>query len=173
MKITEYQTIIGKTAQYPETVHGFGLSYAGWGLIGENDEYLHELDIIQWGPKDTSPDAFIKEAGDLCWYITLMSTILHLNITDIFEGECTKDEYIPLDKMAEPIKKHYRDSKPIDTNLFTEILKGLVCKMREDIDFINASSTHNISMENILKVNYEKLLKRRENNTIKGDGSNR
>ena len=45
--------------------------------------------------------------------------------------------------------------------------------MKDDIEFINSLSNHNISISEILSTNYAKLLKRRENNTIKGDGSNR
>ena len=169
MEILEYQTIIEKTAIYPKKVDGFGIAYAYLGIIGENSEYMVELEKMQWGESDR--EAFVKEAGDVMWYITLMSTELKLNLSSIYNDTCKEDT--SLDSLAEPIKKHYRDNKPIDSDLFTNALRTIVCKMKDDIEFINSLSNHNISMSEILSTNYAKLLKRRENNTIKGDGSNR
>lgn len=177
MNIQEYSSIIEKTAVYPEKVDGFGICYAYLGIIGENSEYLEELNKFM--NNGNNKEALIKEAGDVCWYVTLMAQKLHLNLNKIFTyNQEVVDNIVnggdseDLDSIAENLKKHYRDNKPINTEKVERVLIWLMSRMLGDFKFIS-EEIEEIKIEEVLKVNYDKLIRRKENNTIKGDGSNR
>lgn len=171
MKIQDYQQIIKLTAKYPNSVDGFGIAYCYLGLLGEYAELLEEIN------KTTStPESVIKEAGDVFWYITAQSNILNLNINKIFTKNLDiLEEYnmIKVLSFCENIKKHYRDSKIIDLDLITNILTYMVSTVLDLLDNYNISNDTNITLDLVLETNYNKLINRRNNNTLNGDGNER
>lgn len=167
MEINEYKTIVEKTAIYPNKVDNFGLAYCWLGLIGETEELYLEVD---------NPDrkTIIKEHGDVLWYTTSICNILGIDLKEVFLKVDdvlivpSQSNLIPsLNQFAEVIKKYYRDNKEIDKELMTLVLaKNLAC----------ISDEFNISDNEVkesMQMNYDKLMKRRETNTLSGSGSNR
>lgn len=163
MDLTTYQDMIAKVAVYPEEV---GFAYCTLGIVGELGEFMDAYE-------EEDKERIAKEAGDVFWYLTaITSKELGGDINDLFTFDIIEQHpgvvFIGMVKaqsrIAENIKKYYRDSKAIEiesditlmaNSLFTLlVLKGL-------------------SVENVLKKNYDKLLKRRETNTLHGDGDNR
>ena len=169
MNIKEYQELINKTAVYPKE---FGLGYCMLGLDGEFGEFLDSLN----GQDEKSK---IKECGDVWWYLVA-------TIRKEFNVDCSKifrDSIIPRDildinyikqfhntksKLSEKVKKTYRDNASIVINddLLT-IFKSLEFNLR-CIMYL-----HNLDYSEVLKTNYNKLIKRRNTNTLHGSGSDR
>lgn len=157
MKIEEYQKIIEQTAVYPTTVQNFGLAYCYLGLIGEYDEFL----------KVTNLNDAKKEFGDVVWYITAFCKEADIDLKSVFNNP---KENLSLQKIAEDIKKYYRDNKPLNKDKITNVLSTLLYNCKLAFSF-TAEPEPNI--EEILEINYTKLMKRRETNTLHGDGDNR
>jgi len=161
--IKEYKDLIKKTAVYPTEVKNFGIAYTFLGLVGECNELMLELEKFDEGSKDL----IIKEAGDVCWYVMAMINELELDAEQIFNmPESLQTEVEPI-TLAECIKKYYRDNKTIDKELFTEVLSNVVISLKVVIDDVDSN------IEEVIKLNTEKLLRRREQNTLHGDGSER
>lgn len=165
MEIHDYITIINKTKVYPEKTDNFGLAYVFFGLMGE----LYELKGV------TNSTEFKAESSDCIWYITAAALELNLDVIDILNSEPDEATGLvihmdcgvePIWGLMEDIKKFYRDGKHIDQAVFTKALKHLMGGLL----FI-AEEIYGISLESILEYNYNKLMKRRETNTLHGDGS--
>lgn len=74
-------------------------------------------------------------------------------------------------EVAEKVKKLYRDSEGVITPEFTEAVKK---EIGDVIWYCTAlASELGLTLEEILAANYEKLIKRRETNTLHGSGDNR
>lgn len=166
MNIRDYKEVIEKTAIYPREVNSFGIAYTYFGMMGEFKEY--EESLIAKNKKN-----IFKEAGDVFWYVTAFCTETQLSIEKIYNDSLLqKHNYIPLKKVkdsflsfSEDIKKFYRDNKPLNLDKAYTLINNLL------ISLMNFFSEEEI--ENILKINYEKLIKRRETNTLHGDGDHR
>lgn len=83
-------------------------------------------------------------------------------------------------EVADKIKKLYRDEKLNSLNAvgYMQVLlanKEAIAKELGDVLwYITATANEiGISLEEIAKINYEKLVKRRETNTLAGSGDNR
>lgn len=181
MNILDYQPIVKLTAVYPDTVSGFGLNYTYLGILDEYEEYTTErikLEFHEEKPSIELRSDYVKECGDLIWYITALCDILKLNTSDILMNKEAiynndRNRIYVIGDLAGNIKKHYRDNKPINKELFTNVLKTLCAEIHTDIEYINSTDIDKITLEEILDVNYKKLINRKENNKIHGDGSNR
>ncbi len=157
MDINEYKEIIEKTSIYPNQVDNFGLAYCWLGLIGESEEAML-----------AEGEDRIGEIGDVIWYSTAIANILNLNLKNILYSTIdVNDSYPNLNEFSERIKKYYRDGKEIISeemeNVLAYNLKNVFafCGIEEDM------------LDEILEANYTKLIKRRETNTLHGEGSNR
>lgn len=74
-------------------------------------------------------------------------------------------------EVAEKIKKLYRDSNGVITPELTDSIKK---EIGDVIWYATAlGSLFNLSLDEIMQANYEKLMKRRETNTLHGSGDNR
>lgn len=168
--IAQYKNLIAATAKYPTKVHNFGLAYCILGFYDEIDEAKEKIQL------NAPLDDVRKEIGDVFWYTAAISLEANLSFEEIVYKviEENQTEYKPLFGMT---KKFYRDSKPIDKSLMVNsIVSSLVNLMTFYIALYNEQQdTINIEeeIEEILKINTEKLLNRRKNNTIHGDGDNR
>lgn len=165
MKLKEYENIIAETAIYPkEITQSFGLAYCMLGLIEE----FQELSDTR-----TKTEAQ-KEAGDVIWYITAMATEVNTSISELWL-ELATEKYEPFDtsstkdilcRLSGKVKKHYRDGKDYSAEIKTS-LKQVLVHMKKMLD------TQNIDFSEVLQTNYDKLIKRRETNTLHGEGDNR
>jgi len=167
--ISQYAEIINKTAIYPQEVNKFGIAYTWLGLNEEFKEFWE---------KETNQDkeGMLKEAGDVCWYICALCKETGIDFEQLLTHyikiiryqlpKLTATELIyELLTFSGNVKKFYRDGKEININTLEYIL-------REILDFV----FENYEEEDIyiiLQKNYEKLIKRRETNTLHGDGDNR
>lgn len=160
MKIKEYEKIIAETAIYPKKVEDFGLAYC---MLGLNEEFQEYYD-------SKTPSSNVKEAGDVIWYVTAMANEIGTSVSELWLEiateniksvgiESTRNMIIRLNGN---IKKHYRDGKDYTPQIKT-VLKFVLAHIIEDSN----------NFGEILSTNYNKLIKRRETNTLHGEGDNR
>lgn len=185
MKIIEYVDIVDKTAIYPDEP---SFAYVILGLVGESGEFVDEF----FSPATTNVK-ITKEAGDVYWYITAIcketglsakhvlssaedGPIDSINIEETNPFEISVALSSASSKLAEIAKKYYRDNETLEEKddyitqkeekLFNLLVKvgvmvSLLCQIK------------GISFSDVLKHNYDKLIKRREKNMIQGEGSDR
>ena len=170
MDLKTYNETTGNTAVYPRDVNNFGLAYCFLGLIDE----ASELQEVLW-KESPDPMSVAKESGDCFWYLSqICNEYTLLNFGKIVVEACNIEHDLPtpldigkLAILAGGVKKFYRDGKDLDINLFHNTLVSFF----EDI--ISNMRYYKISLSDTLEMNYAKLIKRRETNTIHGDGDNR
>jgi NTP pyrophosphatase (non-canonical NTP hydrolase) len=177
MKLSDYKDIIQKTAVYPKEVTNFDNAYIILGLIDEWGEFIEHLASASDNSSNNEEwvHSLIKEHGDWVWYTTAFCNVNNINLESIFIESSIKDiitvSNIPVTaqllRLAGSVKKFYRDGKPIDNEKIIKV-------------FINMNHIGNLVAEKfgytfpqVLETNYNKLIKRRETNTIHGDGDNR
>lgn len=176
MKVSDYVTIINQTAVYPKHI---GAAYCLLGLIGEFGEFNFALQFTD------DRDNIQKENGDCYWYLAALSH--ELNRPDLFESTAELGlNYIaakngrldPLNvyvaqvhalsaKLAEIIKKHYRDN----TAIIPEVVDVVVGSIMMNIMIVGHIAGNDFS--SVLQQNYDKLIARRNTGTIHGSGDNR
>lgn len=95
MSTDDYQSIIKKTAVYPEEM---GIAYCTMGLADEagevagkikklfRDKDLHITGIVH----EEDKQEIAKELGDVLWYITALANELDLSLNDIMEMNYNK-----------------------------------------------------------------------------------
>jgi NTP pyrophosphatase (non-canonical NTP hydrolase) len=162
MKYNEYSDLIQQTAIYPKEVNNFGVAYTFLGIFDELGEYREKVNL---GDLEGSK----KEKGDVLWYMCALCLELDISFTILIERYfIQKKEGVFEDAQLYfgNIKKYYRDGKNVDRNhmityFFLPLLYDLL--MDETLE----------SLGEILQNNATKLLKRRETNTLHGDGDNR
>jgi len=78
-------------------------------------------------------------------------------------------------EVAEKIKKLIRDTNYLEERDYSDdFKKGLKKELGDVIWYVTAlASEFNLTLEEILQSNYEKLIARRETNTLHGSGDNR
>ena len=155
-----YLEEIRKFVVYPQQVNNFGLVYCYLGIIDEQSELVEKLD------DDSSKEDIIKELGDILFYIVMFAyeSGINIDINDIKTEETSEEIIRAIPGM---IKKYYRDNKPLDKEILTSFLSMMLKMVEEACDVLNTN------IQDVARINVEKLSKRKENNTIKGDGDNR
>lgn len=163
MNLKEYEKIIAETAIYPkEITQSFGLAYC---MLGLNEEFQEFLDAETANQKQ-------KELGDVIWYVTAMCTEINTTISQLAEEleNDTLKKYASADyvqkkiiRLSGKVKKYYRDN--VD---YSDAIKEV---LKEVLFYITVNFNNELS--EILSMNYTKLIKRRETNTLHGEGDNR
>ena len=108
MTVKEYQTIIEKTAVFPNDI---GLAYCALGLVGEAGEVAEKIKKLYRDeslPPMLNPDlpegfqnrtisitkdhenAIKKELGDVLWYLTATANQFSLSLEEIMEANYNK-----------------------------------------------------------------------------------
>lgn len=174
MELSKYQTIIAQTAVFPKSVDQFDLAYGYMGLMDEWIEWINELELFDLHNKVPN---VIKEHGDWLWYMTSLCVFLDIPLENVFRSidrPKSLDEISFINRINKEllgyngrVKKFYRDSKPIDKVQFIYIMQLMYSYGEHVADRIG------YSIPEVLQVNYDKLIKRRETNTIHGDGDHR
>lgn len=170
MNIKEYKNIVDKTAVFPNKVDKFGKAYCMLGLVGEFNEYLYA---------ESFQDK-VKEMGDVIWYVTALVRQLEINIDNVFPemfdndetilipyDQSVKDVHIYTARLAEIIKKYYRDNTEMDKVYLENLLFNLMLSLYSII------LIDKLKISNVLATNYNKLMKRKDKNLIHGSGDNR
>ena len=95
MDLKQYQTIIKKTAIYPKEI---GIAYCVMGLTGESGEVADKAKKL-YRDKDLlnnkvisaeDKQSFIKELGDVLWYITALANEIDTDLSTIAETNYNK-----------------------------------------------------------------------------------
>jgi NTP pyrophosphatase (non-canonical NTP hydrolase) len=167
-----YQTMALKTAIYPN--QGKNLAYTALGLteeIGEAyDKVLHQ-----------DSDGLLKELGDILWYISVCASEIKVSLKDVGEQrnliitkpvpELFSDLYSQASVISGRAKKVLRDNQGEVPDDKKEVIKKSLGQCLVLINLI--SQTHGSSLEEVAKMNLEKLQKRQNSGHLKGDGDNR
>lgn len=165
MKLKEYENIIAETAIYPKEIkQSFGLAYC---MLGLNEEFQEFIDAVYEKDK-------IKEAGDVIWYITAMATEVNTTISELWLEMATENIDViyvssvqkAITRLNGNVKKYYRDGKDYSSEI-KHVLKIVLVFLK---DYFSKCSRN---LSDILEINYNKLIKRRETNTLHGEGDNR
>lgn len=163
MKLKEYSEIIEKTAIYPKEVKNFDVAYCYLGVLDEFTELSEKFN------NDAPPLEIMKEQGDVIWYLTALANFFKISVEQVFikiiNFDPTKEDIAMVFSLSGKIKKYYRDNKEIPVDHVSKF-----------ITFMWNSVTKNNSpkeIEQILQMNYDKLIARRDTGTLHGDGDNR
>lgn len=173
MEINDYKGIVNETAIFPTKVDNFGLAYAWLGLLDETEEFWEKkLEYVQYDTNPTSEQVkeLKKELGDCCWYTMAICQLEDLDYDKVFNigrvNSTLKRKTVRINSYNGTIKKYYRDNKSIDKteleNILTINLFIMLFSLNIDVD-----------LGEILKINYDKLIDRKNRDVIKGDGDNR
>lgn len=158
MKVSDYVEIIQKTAVYPKQVNNFGVAYCYMGL---EDELNEVIDKSQTGGTEKEVE---DEIGDCLWYVCALCNELNIPFDTVLKNRTANPTNYKVE-MPGIFKKFYRDNKPINTEVVSRELTYIVYQLCE-----------HLSEDKILEIlenNYNKLMKRRETNTLHGDGDYR
>lgn len=165
MNVKDYHESVRSTAVYPQKVDNFGLAYTYLGLIGEDLEIAEKYNAPTIG--DSSLHR-LKELGDGLWYTSSMCTEVGLDFVDLVNVKNpTFDKEYPLEMLAEPIKKYYRDGAPLNLKLFKIVLLSYITYIR------SLAEMEGSSLEAVMQINHTKLMNRRLTGTIHGSGDDR
>ncbi len=151
----KYPEIILQTAVYPTKVDDFSIAYFTIGFFDEIIEYFEKVE------EKAEKKELIKEAGDVCWYACGLCTKLNIDFIDLLENPIKDNTAAPF-KLLGLVKKYYRDNKALDVETVKAMLSNILVTITSDFD-----------INDVLETNYNKLLTRLANDTIKGDGDNR
>ena len=77
-------------------------------------------------------------------------------------------------EVAEKIKKHIRDSGSLQNTYPLHYKEALVRELGDVLWYLaNLAKELNVNLDYVAKINIEKIQKRMENNTLKGEGDDR
>lgn len=152
-------------------------AYITLGICGEVGEFI---DAVSMHRKDThgQRENIIKEGGDVLWYIAAQARAFDIEIYDIWPEAMPVVYEAQLDsalvnltrtafRIAESVKKFYRDGKDITMSLQQDLMIVLETVQTCTVGLLDAE------LGEIAEVNYLKLMERKAKNTIQGDGDNR
>lgn len=176
MNISDYQPIIKKTAVFPKTTDKFDAAYAALGLTGEAGE------LVQAVRYKEDQSVIVKEAGDVYWYITALANAYGFTLEQVIPSNSVNLYFqtqldaildallIETTKVSEMVKKTYRDAHMDQSKRLIDIKLGLTLIAATVAGILNVYSC---TLEECLEENYNKLISRKENNTLHGDGDDR
>ena len=159
MTLNEYQIEAAKTDIRDESIK---MICNGFGLLGE----LEEL-------KTCYTQQELKEAGDVLWYCASICSCFNVGLQDVYDSVDFVDSQLDFvdsqqeRPLGEIFKKVYRD----DNGTFTlKIQKEILTLIGNTI--VNYLENFG-DLEEIMKLNIEKLQNRKHRGAIQGDGDNR
>lgn len=182
--VNEYQNAAAETAIYPGRLgivnsgkDMTGIYYTAMGFAGETSELLEKILISSW-----ISDDIIKEMGDVLWYIsqcamehsTPMSTLCAYNFNiEQFDNQLEIAGFIVIQagRYCEIIKKCLRDNNGyVSKDIRSKLIE---CLGQAFFGVRALCSNHNISIQNVMKSNIDKLRSRKERGMLSGQGDNR
>jgi NTP pyrophosphatase (non-canonical NTP hydrolase) len=162
MDLKKYETIIAQTAVYPRTVENFDVAYCYLGIIDETFELFEKIE------NNASDIEIKKEIGDVIWYLTAFAVFYKIPLETVFitllNPDYEEDMFL-FYRFAGKVKKFYRDNKEIPKE---EVSRFITIVWNRLLQY-----TSQEDIGSILQMNYDKLIKRRETDTLHGDGDNR
>jgi NTP pyrophosphatase (non-canonical NTP hydrolase) len=164
MTINEYQIEAYKTAIYKDKV-----VYPTLGLINEVGEFLEKY----FESDNYKTDDIIHEIGDILWYLAALCSDLDITLSSLYSEDFYELNilYFEASMVAGIIKKWMRDSERVFSVEKMFELKAHLSKIflslhtyLIDIDY---------HLEEVFRLNIEKLNSRKERGVIQGSGDHR
>ena len=168
MKVEEYSKEVIKTAIYPNIGENFNYPFKG--LV---DEFGEVLEIL-WGYEQGNLD---KEIGDVFWFGNALSHEMGFDFSTIVKSvelnyrtfdDIVIGMFLEITKMAGHLKKLERDGNKEKIELVKISLQRFFTGM-----LLIIKNRSKITVNEILQLNYEKLISRQKRNVLTGDGDNR
>lgn len=179
MYVSEYQRAARTTAIYPAAA---GIYYPALGLAGELGELANKAKKIIRGDYlfESKVDDFRKETGDVLWYVAAVASDCGLDLRKTAEsadvGEYLEgDLYSTLLVMQHAAGLICLIAEQTRTHGMNEHRRALIDEQLKTI-LVYASRLCLLlgtDLGTVCKDNIQKLFKRKETGTIKGDGDNR
>ena len=175
MNPVEYYKIVDLTSIYPQSseldVNYSGLEYARMGLISEFGEVAGKLKkLFRDGPKEDFVLSMKAELGDCYWYIGAICKETKLSFVGNYEA--SKRFINPIEKNI--FKSLYKANKYIDGICSENDVDILSANIRSLLSVLGIIAEYfNLTPEQVMEYNYNKLTKRKEDGQLRGSGDNR
>lgn len=166
MDFREYTKFTDTTAVYPNP--DTDLTYPTLGLVDEVAELY-----------TATHDNVVKELGDVCYYLARLNRALNINLVSVIDSSNKKanlTEYELVELMvvdagyiAGRLKKYIRgdyDRSELLNSVYPYIV-GMLSTMGA------VAKLFNLTIEEVMQINKDKLTSRKERGVLKGDGDNR
>ena len=155
----KYQAFTQTTAIYPEsgTKSKMELIYLCLGLRGELQEWVQSNNNI-------------KEAGDMLWYLSQLSTYLDLDLHFVYseaDWESISDYNI-----FEALKKYIRDGTSQPSVVYSFML-DMMYRLKTSYGYSMNNPPLDESFKLIIMQNIDKLTDRKNRGVLQGSGDNR
>lgn len=122
MNFSEYQAHAARTAN-PKLNPRERVIQAAFGITGESGEIVDSLKKILYHGHDFNRDEFMKEAGDLLWYISELCSAWGIDLDEVAQGNIAKlKARYPV--AFDPERSRNRDDAPKVEELYTVMLKA-------------------------------------------------
>ena len=139
------------------------------GLCGEVAEVVEKLRA------PVLASAVAKELGDVLWYVAALSRELGVGELDAYEqtnfnwASCDYADAMVIEagRVAERVKKHYRDGAELDKETMRTLLSQVVYRVH------CIATRYNLTLGEVAAMNIEKLESRRLRGTSRGSGDDR
>lgn len=174
MTYKEYEVKAITTKCYADEV---AIPYVVIGLNGEIGELCEKIE------QEAKEDLVIKELGDIFWYMAGIRVELNLQIEEDWNWLLKPKSATNIlqllsesGKISEQIKKFLRDDyKTGEENIFPEKRRKVIEEAWKNIwlQLNTICDSMNTSIEEVARINNEKLASRKERNVIHGSGDER
>lgn len=177
-----YESILNRFDLYPN--NDYQKMYYTIGYNGEYDEFLEKVLTLKFFPNIDSSDykELANEGGDVYWYSTRLTNsfgfklkeVLHRNPyyrSEVNIKNVLRNVHKTKGKLTESVKKFYRDGKGELTPEWKERIKNCLRDYFEQLQ--NLGLYYGIERNVMMKYNLLKLIDRKLNNKLHGDGDNR
>jgi len=151
MTLEEYQKQTADTVIYS---HDIRMYYSVLGLIGEVGEFDEKV----------SNEEILQELGDIMWYCSQICNEYELRLKQIIGPPLTLFRLTA--KVAELVKKYFRDKKEIKQEL-----EDLIGRIVNQVHIL--AKTTKRTVEQVMDMNIKKLQDRKDRNVLHGEGDNR
>jgi NTP pyrophosphatase (non-canonical NTP hydrolase) len=153
----KYQAFTATTAIYPEagTKSKMELIYLCLGLRGELQEWVES-------------DNDIKEAGDMLWYISQISTYLNLNLYSVYSDSNTVTDY----NIFEALKKYIRDDRYPESAIY-DFIADMMYRLKICYGYSMNNPPRGETFKRIIMQNVDKLTDRKNRGMLQGSGDSR
>lgn len=181
LNFKEYEKLAITTKIYKDEV---ALMYVTLGLCGEVSEMVEKGGEVRlFGSNPKSKEEFLKEVGDVLWYMAAIRQEFNLTSSiDFPEYDPTHLQLLELDKLlnsavilsgaiAEQMKKALRDNDGIIDSVREAKIQDKWETLFKVIDGI--ANFVSVPLPVIAQQNIDKLASRQKRNVIKGSGDNR
>lgn len=170
----DYQDFTATTAKYPNV--GNNTDYPLMGLMGEFGELCEKFKKLERDSGSViTPEiktAIVKEAGDVMWYVARLASELNVEL-EAFMGVHQYVNVKYVDYLKSAVKYISTIVIDMDMSESKEVVQDNLEILISVLSQLLGAQEINVSLEEVLKTNMEKLIDRKNRNAISGSGDNR